>query len=251
MSHLGQSSHAIIMVSIASAVFLASCSIGQDVRTKRFNSNQDLNSPPNSAVAAVRQPTVPMKENAKWWEPVQQKCGPYATNLAGCYLSFSFKVKNPQNYSVGQSGAWTPIEVNVEYRKGNPNWMYVPKELNGQEAADMIAGKEHPRDVVALAQRVANYAICQGGDVRLASLENASVPLTSKPLARDPEHAAFMSRHRMHRNTNGSWSLQLECSLWRDASTVVEPSIQAAGPKQGQGVNQEVRQQIEALLNAY
>lgn len=222
-------------VAIVSILALTGCAIGQDVRTNRAKNNKDLNNPPNKVVAAVREPTVPMKENAKWWEPVQQKCGPYKTNLVGCYVSFQYRVDQPQRYVRGEVGDWTPIQVAISYRKDNPNFMYVPKELNGSEASAMIAGKETPEDVAALAIRVAKYSICEGGDVRLRTTVGSADP-----------SGAFYKRGRA-----GGWSFDLECSTWRDPQTVQRASTEIDYVQPQQSNDLDLKAHVDALLEGH
>lgn len=248
-------------VGLVSIVVLAGCSLGQDVRYNRHDNNKSVESPPNYAVAYMRQDTVPMGEKKFWWSEQDRQCGAYKTNLPWCYLQFAYTAKDPRRYTAGNAGNWAKFETSISFRKESKNTKRLPDELKQAEATALITQSGTSIDAANLALRVAEYSICRGGQVRLShdngerisGPENMEKLLTAKDVSQavseiDPANVEKIEA--VEQGRNGGWIVRLECSLWRDGRNIQKASNPAQRSQTAAVASDDLRDHVDALLNA-
>lgn len=251
-----------VAIGLVSIAALAGCSLGKDVRTKRGDLNKNVQSPPSYAVAFMRQETVPMGEKKNWWTEQERQCGAYKTNLPWCYLRFGFKFEHPKKYTEGLGGSWARVQTEISFRKESKNSKRVPDELRQSEAAALITQTASLEEVAAIALRVAEYSICQGGQVRLShsngsrisGAENMKMILSANDASQaisqiDPDDVEEIKA--IEQGKNGAWIVRLECSLWGDGKN---ERVAAAGTRERPTAERrpttDLRDHVDALLNA-
>lgn len=202
-----------------------------------------------------------MGEKKFWWSEQERQCGAYKTNLSTCSIKFGFKFERPQKYTSGMGGNWARVNVDVSFTKEKKTALWVPEELNQTEAAEMITQTASEQDVANLALRVAEYAICQGGQVRLShengerisGAENMKALLAADDVARavseiDPAYVDKIKA--VEQGRHGSWTVRLECSLWGDGSPEQVASVSPQRPEPAANRSDDLRAHVDALLNA-